>query len=403
MPSTFAYRVRDRQGALVMGEMVGDSRDLVARKLMQTGLIPLEVTQKGTGFKREIRLFPGWVGLKHLTIFSRQFATMVNSGLPLLRALTVLEQQTDSTELQRVIGQVRVDIEQGASLSGALEKHPKTFSRLYVALVRAGETGGVLDAVLLRLANTLERELQLRRKVRAAMTYPVVVLFFVLSILSAMLIWIVPTFRDLYASLGGTLPLMTRMLLGLSDAFRQFFPFFLGGFALLGFALYRWGKTEKGRFVIDRFKLKVWVFGPLFHKAAMSRFSRTLGALSRSGVPILQALDITAETVNNAVVAKAIADVRASVKEGESLAGPLSRHKVFPPMVVQMMTVGEETGALDEMLEKIADFYDNEVETAVEQLASIIEPVLIVIVGGIVGLMVVSLYLPMFKIFELIR
>ena len=401
---TYAYRVRDQQGRLITGELEADGESLVISKLREMGYVPLEVkVKRGPGLKRELKLFPGKVKLKDLSIFSRQFATMINSGLPLLRCLTILEQQTESTELSKVLHEIRQDVEKGSSLSNAMAKHPKAFSKLYVAMVRSGETGGALDQVLLRVANTQEREVELRRKVKSAMSYPTVVLIVVVVILTAMLVFVVPTFETLYSDLGGTLPVPTRLLIGASKIMTKGLPFvllFVGGAV---FGLRRWIKTEKGRRAFDRFKLKVPVFGTLFQKAALARFARTLSVLSTSGVPILQALDIVAETVNNAVISDAIKDVQNSVKQGESLTKPLSNYDVFPPMVVQMMTVGEETGALDSMLEKIADFYDAEVEATVDALTAIIEPLMIVFVGGTVGAIVISLYLPLFKIFELIQ
>lgn len=403
MPDTFTYRVRNRDGALVTGDIQADSRELVLNRLREQGFIPLEIKQKNAGLKREITfLSRKKVKLKHLSIFSRQFATMINSGLPLLRALAILEAQTESKELSKVVVAVRLDVERGDSLSGAMSKHPKAFNNLYVAMVKAGEAGGVLDAVLLRLADTLEREVELRRRIKSAMTYPVVVMVIVGLILTAMLVFVVPSFKDLFASLGGTLPLPTRILLAISTVFQKYFVFVFLFFVALIFGFRQWIKTKRGRYLFDKLKLKIPVFGPLFHKTAMSRFARTLGALSRSGVPLLQSLDIVEETVNNAVVAEAVKDVQAAVKEGESLAQPLGRHGVFPPMVVQMLAVGEETGALDTMLEKISIFYDEEVAATVDALTALIEPLLIVMVGGAVGLIVISLYLPMFRIFDLI-
>ena len=403
MAETYTYRVRDRHGALITGEIVGESPDLVLSKLKEMRYIPLEVKAKSSGLQREFHFRKPRVKLKDLAVFSRQFATMINSGLPLLRTLGILENQSESTELKRVVGDMRLEVEKGSSLSTAMAKHPRGFSRLYVAMVKAGETSGNLDQVLLRLADTIENEVSLRHKIKSAMTYPVVVMVMVTLILSAMLLFVVPTFKDLYSSLGGTLPLPTRMLLAVSDAFRKFFWAFgllAGG---LIYVFRKWKVTEKGQYKWDKFKLKMPIFGTLFHKAALSRFSRTLSVLTRSGVPILQALDIVAETVNNALIAAAVKDVQSSVKEGESLAAPLSRHEVFPPMVVQMMSVGEETGALDTMLEKIADFYDEEVSAAVESLTSLIEPVMIGVVGGAVGTIVICLYMPLFNIINLIR
>jgi type IV pilus assembly protein PilC len=403
MAETYAYRVRDRKGALITGEIVGESQDLVLAKLREMHYIPLEVKTKKGGLKREFHILPQKAKLKDLSVFSRQFATMVNSGLPLLRTLAILEEQTESKYISKVVGEMRLDVEKGVSLSAAMAKHPRTFNDLYVSMVRAGEAAGTLDSTLLRLSDTLEREVSLRRQIKSAMTYPIVVACLVVLILTAMLIFVVPTFKDLYDDLGGTLPLPTRLLVAVSDIVRSYFMFVVAGIILVIYLIRRWVKTEKGRMAFDRFKLRIPIFGGLFHKTAMSRFARTLSVLNRSGVPILQSLDIVRETVNNSVVAAAVKDLQAGVQEGESLATPLSRHKVFPAMVVQMMAVGEETGALDTMLEKIANFYDEEVTATVESLTSLIEPVLIAVVGGAVGAIVIALYLPTFKIFELIK
>ena len=405
MPTTYAYKVRDREGKMLGGTLEAESQDAVVAKLRQLGYAPISIeAEKGAGMKSEVRLpGAGRVKLKDLAVFSRQFATMINSGLSLLRALTILGEQTSNRRLGQVVTRVRAEVEQGASLSGAMAKHPKVFNRLYLSMVRAGEIGGFLDQVLVKVAETFEKEVTLRGKIRSAMTYPVVVFAMVLMIVSAMLIFIVPTFATLYDSLGGTLPLPTRLLMGASDGLRRFFPLIVLALVGLGFAYKRWRATASGRYRLDQFKLKVKVFGPLFHKSALSRFSRTLSTLIRSGVPILQALEIVAETVNNGVISRAVKDVQDAVREGESLATPLSRHPVFPSMVVQMMAVGEETGALDTMLGKVADFYDQEVEAAVASLTSMIEPLLIGVMGAAVGGMVIALYLPLFNIINLVK
>ncbi len=298
---------------------------------------------------------------------------------------------------------MRNDVERGASLSAALAKHPKVFNRLYVSMVKSGEIGGVLDSVLLRLADTIEKQVELRRKIKSAMTYPAVVGALVLLIVTAMLLFIVPMFENLYNELGGTLPPPTRVLLAISSVFRSLWYVVLAVEIGGVFAFRKWITTDEGRRAWDSMKLKAPVFGKLVQKAALARFSRTLSALVRSGVPILEALDIVADTAGNHVVSIAVRDTQEGVKQGESIAGRLANHEVFPPMVVQMMAVGEETGALDEMLDKIADFYDQEVEATVNALTSLIEPLLIVVMGIAVGGMVIALYLPMFNIIKLIQ
>jgi type IV pilus assembly protein PilC len=405
MPTSYAYRVRDRQGRMLGGTLEAESEDAVVARLRQLGYMPISIeAEKGAALKTEIRLpGSGRIKLKELAVFSRQFATMINSGLSLLRALTILGQQTQNRRLGEIITRIRAEVEQGSSLSAAMAKHPKVFNRLYVSMVRAGEVGGFLDEVLVKVADTFEKEVALRGKIRSAMTYPVVVFAMVIAIVSAMLVFIVPTFKNLYTSLGGTLPLPTRMLIGVSDGIRRFFPLLLLALVGLVLAFRRWKATPAGRYRIDQFKLKVKVFGPLFQKTALSRFSRTLATLIRAGVPILQAMEIVAETVNNGVISRAVRDVQDSVREGESLAAPLSKHRTFPPMVVQMLAVGEETGALDTMLSKVADFYDEEVEAAVASLTSLIEPLLIAVMGVAVGGMVVALYLPLFNIINLVK
>ena len=403
MPQTYEYKVRDRTGSMVTGQLVGDSETLVLQRLREMGMTPVEVKKAGTGMKMEINLRPGRVKLKTIAVFCRQFATMVNSGLPILRSLSILADQTDNQELEKVLVQARTDVEQGSSLSAALAKHPKAFNNLFISMIKAGETGGVLDDVLLSLADQIEKEVELRRQIKSAMTYPVVVVALVMLILTAMLLFVVPQFETIYTNLGGTLPLPTRVLLGISNAFRNYW-YIIGLGAFVGSIFFRrYKKTDAGRARVDAAKIRVPVFGPLFHKVALARFASTLGMLLRAGVPILQALDNVKETVNNRVIADAIDDVKTSVREGESIAKPLGRHKVFPPMVVQMMAVGEETGAVDTMLDKVAQFYNNEVTAQVDALTSLIEPLLIAFIGGAVGAAVIALYMPMFNIINLIE
>lgn len=407
MSETYRYKVRDRAGKVIEGQLDADSVAVVASKLRQQGYIPVEIDrQASAGLKGDVSI-PGLsnrVKTKDLAVFSRQFSTMIDSGLTLVRSLAILSEQTENSELARVVGEVRNDVESGTALSTALAKHPKVFNKLYVSMVRAGETGGVLDDVLLRLAATIEKQVQLRGKVKSAMTYPVMAMVMILGITAAMLVFIVPMFKDLYKELGGTLPFPTQVLLGLSSFVTGF-----GGLVIVAGSiggvifLRRWRRTDTGRFALDRFKLKVPIFGKIVHKTALARFARTFSALLRSGVPILEALDIVTDTVNNEVLAAAVTDVKAAVKRGDSLARPLSEHPVFPPMVVQMMAVGEETGALDTMLEKIADFYDDEVEATVDSLTSLIEPLLVGVMGIGVGGMLIALYMPMFNMINLVQ
>jgi type IV pilus assembly protein PilC len=406
MPETFQYKVKDKNGKLVEGSLEAENAQLVVSKLRSMGYVPIEIQQSGgASFQRELKI-PGFsdrVKLKDVSVFSRQFATMINSGLSLLRSLNILAEQTESKPLAVIVNQVRMDVEKGSSLSQAMAKHPKAFSRLYVSMVRAGEVGGALDSVLMRLADTIEKQVELRRKVKSAMTYPVVVAMLVLVIVTAMLLFVIPMFQNIYKDLGGTLPAPTRVLISISNFCRKlWYVVFLGEIGA-AVAFRKWINSEDGRKKWDAIKLKVPVFGPLVRKTALARFSRTFSALVRSGVPILESLDIVAETAGNHVVATAVRETQGAVKRGDPVSKMLESHPVFPPMVVQMMAVGEETGALDEMLDKIADFYDQEVEATVDALTSLIEPLLIVVMGVCVGGMIISLYLPMFNVIKLIK
>ena len=402
MADTFNYKVRDRAGNQITGSLQADSEALVLHRLREMGYTPLDVTKVKKGFG-SIELGGTKVKLKQLSVFSRQFATMVNSGLPILRGLSILSEQTESKELSRVLVVARLDVEQGASLSQAFQKHPKVFNDLYVSMIRSGETGGSLDDTLLRLAALLEREVYLRGKIKSAMTYPVAVVGLVVLIMSAMLLFVVPQFKNIYAQLGSSLPLPTEVLLKMSEFLKSYWYILIFLAFATRFAFRRYKKTDGGRDLIDAMKLKVPVFGSLFQKSSLSRFSSTLAMLLHSGVPILGALDIVSDTVNNRVLAKAVTDVQNSVREGESIAKPLSKHAVFPPMVVQMIAVGEETGQVDVMLEKVAQFYDQEVEASVDSLTSLIEPILIAVIGMFVGAAVIALYMPMFNIIKVIH
>ncbi len=406
MAETYAYKVRDKAGKVLEGSIEAESTALVANKLRQMGYVPIAIDKKRTGgVKKELNI-PGFgkkIKVKEISVFSRQFSTMINSGLTLLRSLQILAQQTDNPKLRTVIDSVRQDVESGSSLSAALARHPKQFNRLYVAMIKAGESGGVLDEVLTQLASAIEKQVELRGKIKSAMTYPAAVLGLVVMILTAMLVFIVPMFQGMYKSLGGTLPLPTQILLIVSKIFVTWFPIIIVFDVACVVALKKWVQTTKGRAKFDAIKLKIPVFGKLVHKTALARFSHTFAVLLRSGVPILESLEITSETVGNVVVARAIKDVQLGVKQGESISKPLENHPVFPPMIVQMMAVGEETGALDELLEKIATFYDQEVEATVSALTSLLEPLLITVLGGAVGGMVISLYMPMFNIIKLVK
>jgi type IV pilus assembly protein PilC len=404
--STFEYKVRDRTGKMRTGKIDAESQNQVVSRLKQQGYAPVSVTKTNVGMQKELTI-PGFgkkkVKLKDLAVFSRQFATMISAGLSLLRALTILTEQTENKELARVLGEVRNDIESGGSLSSGMSKHPDVFPPLMTNMTKAGEVGGFLDTVLLQIATNYEAETKLRGKVKAALTYPVVVLCIALLAVVGMLLFIVPVFAGLFSSLGGTLPLPTRVLVILSKGLKiGIIPLIIG--IIVGRQV--WSRVKRKpqvRNIVDPLKLKLPVFGELMSKIALTRFSRNLGTMMSSGVPILQSLDIVAATTGNVVLERATRAVQDSVRTGNSLAGPLSEHKVFPPMVVQMMAVGEDTGALDAMLMKIAEFYDQEVEATTEALTALIEPLMIAFLGGIVGAMIVALYMPIFKIFDLIN
>jgi type IV pilus assembly protein PilC len=403
---TFEYKVRDRAGTVQSGQMEAASSAAVAKTLRDKGFVPLKIAERRVGsLDKEVRL-PGMkkkVKAKEIAVFSRQLATMVNSGLTLVRALTVLQEQSENLVFAQIIGDVRMRVEQGSSLSASLTNHPKVFGNLYVSMVQAGEVGGALDETLIRLADTLESGVRLRSKVKSAMAYPVMVFSLVILITIAMLVFIVPIFSRMYDDLGGELPLPTQTLVNISGLLTKWW--WLIGIIVVGVVVVfkRWIRTPDGRAKWDRLKLRAPLFGKLVQKVAISRFARTMSVLSRTGVPVLQALDIVAATAGNSLVADALRDVQESVKRGDSLAGPLARHDVFPPMVTHMMAVGEETGALDAMLGKVADFYDQEVDSSVSAITSLIEPILIVVMAVVVGGILISLYLPMFNIAKLIQ
>jgi type IV pilus assembly protein PilC len=405
--SKFDYQVRDKTGKMVTGQLEADSQAAVAAKLTSMGYAPLKIDKVNeAGLQMEINLpWSNRVKLKDLAIFSRQFATMINGGLSLIRALSILREQTENKKLGETIEAIRQEVESGASLSSAMAEHDKVFPKLYVAMVRAGEAAGMLDEVLLRVAAMLEADVKLRSKIKSAMTYPVIVFVMAIVLTTVMLIFIVPVFAGMFEELGGELPLLTQFLVLASDFVTSWVGVlsYIVAPAGIWFTYKRVRATEKGRFALDVLKLRLPVFGPLFHKIALTRFARNLSTLLAAGVPILQALEITAETVNNGPIAVAVKDVQDSVREGESINGPLSEHEVFPPMVVQMIAVGEETGNVDGMLGKISDFYDTEIESTTESLTALMEPLMIGVIGGIVGGMVIALYLPMFKIFDLVQ
>jgi type IV pilus assembly protein PilC len=399
--AVFRYSAKDNTGRLISGVIEADTDAMVVDRLRDMGffITNLERTVERTDVFQSLQGLFG-IGLKDLAIFSRQFATMVSSGLSLVRTLSILEQQTTNKRLKGIIAQVRVDVEAGRPLSDAMGRHPKAFSSLYVNMVKAGETGGVLDEVLERIATYMEKDQALRSKIRSAMVYPILLTGAALGGLFFMTIVILPQFENLFRELGGgaTLPLPTQIAMAVSVAIRRYWHVGMIGFAVLLYVLRRYMQTPGGRARYDRFKLKMPVLGELNRKIVVARFTRTLGTLIASGVPIMQSLEVVARAIDNVVIGDAVDAVRASIREGQTIAIPLQFSGVFPPMVVQMAKVGEETGALEQMLQKVADFYDVEVETMVASLTSLLEPLLIIFMGVIVGAMVISLYLPIFQL-----
>jgi type IV pilus assembly protein PilC len=400
----YTYRALDKQGEIVQDKTEGSGELAVVHELRQQGMLVIDVKEQRVTQKDILAPFKG-IRLADLVVFSRQLATMINAGLPIVRALYILSEQTENPKLNEVVVAVRKDVEAGLSLSEALEKHPDAFSRLYVEMVKAGEVGGILDGVLLRLADQMERDQDLRRKIKSALTYPVVVLILAILAASFMLIFIVPVFAKMFQDLGGTLPLPTRICMLLSHILTSFWGVLVyAGMALAVVMFLRWKKSERGRKVWGRAVLRIPAkIGDVVKKATLARFARTLATLSAAGVPILQAIEITATSSGNWVVENALLKSRDAVREGIPIYKPLETEPVFPPMVTRMIAVGEETGDVDGMLTKIAEFYESEVEAAVKTLTSIIEPLMIVVVGSIVGSIVISMYLPMFKIFELVK
>jgi type IV pilus assembly protein PilC len=400
--TTFRYSVRDRAGRVTNGRIEGDSREAVAARLRQSGIV-LELTEDRFAQLNKIK-FGTSVKTKDVTIFARQFATMINAGLSLTKCLSILGAQSESKEFREIITQLGRDVEAGQSLSEAMSKHAKVFPPIFVNMVKAGETGGVLDEVLVRVADLFEQEASLKARVKSAMTYPIAMGSLVLLVLVAMMIFVVPTFEKMFADMGSELPLPTQILVSISNAVSGWPGLVILVVTILGaIAFKQWISTESGRFIWDGMKLRIPIVKMLVRKTAIARFTRTFGTLVAAGVPILSALDIVAETSGNEVVSRAIKKARSAVKEGETIAKPLGESPVFPSMVVQMIAVGEETGALDQMLSKVADFYDEEVSTAVDSLTSLIEPLMMATLGGVVGMIVVALYMPMFQVVALVK
>lgn len=400
----FLVRARSRDGRLIEQRLKASTEAEALQRVQQMGFAPLAIEPAGQGWNREIRLGAGRVKLKDLAIATRQMSTMLASGLPVLRSLAVLAEQSESAKLREIFTEVRVAVERGASLSEAMAEH-REFPPLMIAMVQAGEAGGFLDETMAQIAATLEADLMLRGKIKAALTYPIAVFFIAILVVIGMLLFVVPVFQGLFESFDSQLPAPTQFLVNLSEFLSN--PIVLITIVVVvggGIWLYRRNKTSpKVRAVVDPIKFRLPVFGGLFRKVALARFTRNFAGLLRAGVPILSALDIVGETSGNIIIARAAADIQDSVREGTGVAKALEGHSVFPEMVVDMIEVGEETGNLDEMLDKIADFFDQEVTATTEQLMALIEPVMILVLGAIVGGMIIALYLPIFTIFEVVQ
>lgn len=401
--SQYAYKVRDTSGRFREGKVKAESEQAVAEKLLAMGYVPLQVTQTGTGLAREITFGRRKVKQKDLAVAARQLATMVDAGLTLLRALTILGEQVEHSELRRALARVRADVEAGQALSESFGAEPEIFPPFMISMTRAGESGGFLDVALRQVAETFEADVRLRGKVKSAMTYPTVVFCMAIVMCIGMLLFIVPVFEKMFTDLGGALPLPTQILVALSAAMKYVLP--AAAAAIVGGGAWwrKYGRDERVRDIVDPLKLKLPVFGQLFRKIALARFSRNLSTLLSAGVPILGSLDIVADTTGSVVIARALHDVRQSIAQGESFSEPLSRHDVFPSMTVQMIASGEEAGAVDQMLRRVSQFYDEEVEATTEALTSLIEPLMIAFLGVVVGSMIMALYMPMFSIFNLIK
>jgi type IV pilus assembly protein PilC len=396
MPS-FVWKGKNRFGAFQEGVLIADTRDAAVATLRRQNIQVANIREKG----KEVRLMPKLprgVASKRVAIFTRQFSVMLDAGLPLVQCLEILGEQEEDRTFREIIQAVRTDVESGASLADAMRKHPKAFNNLYVSMIQAGEAGGILDVILQRLALYIEKVVRLQSQVKSALVYPVSVLLIAAGVVYIILWKVIPVFSQLFAGLGGELPWLTQIVVDASNFVGRFGWLVIIAAVLLYLALRQYHKTHGGRRVIDSLLLKIPIIGMLLRKIAVARFCRTLATLTSSGVPILDGLEITARTSGNAVIEDAIMAVRKAVEEGKTLSAPLADTKVFPPMVVQMINVGEQTGALDQMLSKIADFYEEEVDTAVAGLMKLIEPLMIVILGSIIGTIVTAMYLPMYAI-----
>ena len=400
--AVFAFSGKTRTGQTIRGEMEAPNREAVVAQLRRQQVLATSIKSKAKDIEIKIPGFGGKVGEKDLAIVTRQLATMIDAGLPLVQCLNILAEQQESKVFKKTLNEIRADVEAGSTFSAALKKHPKVFSTLYTNMVEAGEAGGILDTILNRLAAYIEKALTLKKRVKSAMFYPMTIVSVALVVVIFLLIYVIPTFQGLFANFGATLPLPTVIVLELSNIVREYLLYMIGGVVGLIVGIRAYYRTAGGRKRIDGLMLQLPIVGPLIRKVAVAKFTRTLGTLVSSGVAILEGLDITARTAGNTVVEEAVQKARSAIAQGKTIAEPLQESKVFPPMVVQMIAIGEQTGALDRMLNKVADFYEEEVDIAVGTLTSLLEPLMVIFLGVVVGGVVIAMYLPIFKLISVI-
>jgi type IV pilus assembly protein PilC len=396
MPA-YVWKGVNRKGQKKKGEMDAENENFVRLTLRRQGVEPSSIKLKPKDVFENVKLFQPKVTEKDIVVMTRQFATMIDAGLPLVQCLDILYSQQDNRTFKRILKQIKDDVEEGSTFADALKKHPAVFDELFVNLVAAGEIGGILDVILNRLANYIEKAAKLKKKVKGAMVYPLVVMIIAVCVVAVILIFVIPVFQQMFADFGRALPAPTQFVVNVSNFVKSYIVYIVVFVALCIFAFRRFYRTERGRTVVDDLVLKAPVFGVLIRKVAVAKFTRTLGTMISSGVPILDSLDIVAATAGNKTIEAALRETRMSISEGRTIAEPLADSDVFPAMVVQMISVGEATGALDTMLTKIADFYDDEVDAAVEALTAMLEPFMMVFLGGTIGGLVVSMYLPIFQ------
>jgi len=392
----YKWEGKTLKGVIKKGEMEAGTEGAIRIHLRQQNIIPTKIAAKGKEFTISLP-FGKKVQQRSIAIFTRQLATMIDAGLPLVQSLEILASQQDNKIFKGILREIREDVEGGSTFAGSLKKHPSVFNDLYTNLVVAGEEGGILDNILNRLANYIEKAEALKKKVKSALVYPSVIISVAIAVVAILMIFVIPVFETMFSSAGQNLPLPTLIVVMISKFFRKYVFIFVPALILGVFLLRKYHQTENGKFIMDRFLLKAPVFGELFRKIAVARFSRTLGTLVSSGVPILDGLNIVSKTAGNKVIETAILNARNSIREGETIAEPLGRSNIFPPMVIQMISVGESTGALDSMLTKIAEFYEDEVDVAVGNLTSMLEPLLMIFLGVVIGGVVIAMYLPIFQ------